>query len=148
MSDSIVFPCDMPEWFDVKQKLTNARNIARSSLQELIIYLQKVSASVTASSRVHDCTGARPKTWNIFADLKYCLDDKIAVHESDVYLTRILLHAVDRALALETHRPFEDILACRDNRGMLLNNLVVTGGYIEHGSMLMRMSGMWWKCIA
>ena len=119
MTDSIIFPCDSPEWVDVKQKLTEARNVARSSLQELITHLQKVSASVTTSIRVHDCTGARPKTWNIFADLKHCLDDKIAVQERDAYLTRILLHVVDRAIALETHRPSEDILASKDNEGML-----------------------------
>jgi len=23
-----------------------------------------------------------------------------------------------------------------------------TGGYIQHGSMLLRMRGIWWKCIA
>ena len=118
MSDSVVLPCDTPEWFDMKQKLTEASSVARSSFQELITHLQKISASVATSSRVHDCVGARPKTWNIFADLKHCLDDKLAVHERDVYLTRILLHAVDRAVALEMHRPSEDILACRHNRGM------------------------------
>ena len=119
MSESIVFPCDTAEWVDVKQKLIEARNVAGSSLRELITYLQKVSASATTASRVHDCVGARPKTWNIFADLKHCLDDKIAVQERDQYLTKILLHAVDRAIALETHQPSGDILACRDNRGML-----------------------------
>jgi len=101
----------------VKQKLIEARNVAGSSLQELISYLQRVSASVTTPSRVHDCAGARPKTWNIFADLKHCLDDKIAVQERDQYLTKILLHSVDRAIALETYQPLEDILSCRDNRG-------------------------------
>lgn len=118
MSDSFVFPCDKPEWFDVKQKLTEARNGAYSSSQELIVYLQKVTTSATTSSRAHDCTGARPKTWNIFGDLKHCLDDKITVEERDAYLTRVLLHAVDRAVAIEKHRPSEDILACKDNRGM------------------------------
>ena len=120
MSDSVVFPCDTPEWFDVKQKLTAARNIASSSLQELIVYLQRVTSSVTTSSRVRDCTGARPKTRNIFADLKHCLDDKISVEERDAYLTRILLHAIDRAITIEIHRPSEDILAFRDNRGLTI----------------------------
>ena len=117
MSDSVVLPCDTPEWFDVKQKLTAARNIASSSLQELFVYLQKVTSSAAPSSRVRDCTGARPKTRSIFADLKHCLDDKITVEQRDAYLTRILLHVIDRALSLEIYRPTEDILACRDNRG-------------------------------
>lgn len=120
MSDSIVLPCDSPDWSDMKQKLTEARNVARSSFQELITHLQKISASVATSSRVHDCVGARPKTWNIYADLKHCLDDKLAVEERESYLTRILLHVVDRAIDLEVHRSSEDILACRHNRGMTL----------------------------
>jgi len=119
MSDSVVFPCDTSEWLYVKQKLSEARNTAGSSLQELIVYLQKVTTSATMSTRVHDCTGARPKTRNIFDDLMHCLDDKITVEDSDAYLTRVLLHIVDRAIAIETHRPSEDILPCRDNTGML-----------------------------
>jgi len=135
MSDSIVFPCDTPEWFDVKQKLAEARNVARSSLHELTVYLQKVTASATTSSRVRDCTGARPKIQNIYADLKHCLDDKIAVEERDAQLTRILLHAVDRAIAIETHRPSEAILAYRDNRGMLMKSTEMPLIAIGYGCM-------------
>lgn len=119
MSVSLVLPCDTPGWFDVKQKLIEAKNVAGSCSQKLIAYLQKVSASVTASSQVHDCTGARPKTRNIYADLPQCLGDQIPVEQRDAYLTRILLHAVDRAIALETHRPSDDILMCRYHRGMI-----------------------------
>jgi len=118
MSESIVFPCDTPEWLNVKEKLSDAWNIAGSSSEVLIAHLQKVAASVTAS-RVHGCPGARPKTWNIFANLMHCVDDKIAVEERDAYLTRILLHAVDRATAIEFHRPSVDFLNCRQHGGML-----------------------------
>jgi len=119
-SDSIVFPCDTLQWSDVKQKLIEARNVAGLSSEELIVYLQKVSASVATSPRVHDCTaGARPKVRNIFADLKYCLDNKNTPQERDAYLTRVLLHIVDRAVAIEAYRPSEseDILGYRDSRG-------------------------------
>jgi len=119
MSESIVFPCDTPDWLNVKQKLSEARNVAGSSSEVLIAYLQKVAASVTTSTRVHDCTGARPKTRNIFADLIHCLDDKIAAEERDEYLTGILLHVVDRAIAIELHRPSTDFVDCRQHGGML-----------------------------
>jgi len=119
MSDSVVFPCDTPEWLDVKEKLSAARNMAHSSLQDLIIYLQKVTTSVAPSFTVHDYAGARPKTWNMFGDLSHCLDDRIASDERESYLTRLLLHAIDRAVAIESLRPSKDILACRENRGML-----------------------------
>jgi len=117
-SDSFVFPCDTPDWLNVKEKLSEARNIAASSSEMLIAYLQKVAASVAASSRIHDCSGARPKTLNIFADLMNCLDDKIAVDERDAYLTRVLLHAVDRAVAVELHRPSFDMLNHKHHRGI------------------------------
>ena len=118
MSESIVFPCDTPDWLNMKERLSDARFIAASSLEALITYLQKVAASVT-TSRVHDCTGARPKTWSILADLIHCFDEKITVAERDACLTRILLHVIDRAIAIEVHRPSLDLLNCRQHTGML-----------------------------
>jgi len=113
-----VFPCDTAGWLNVKEKLTEARNVATSSSQVLITYLQKVAASVT-TSRMVDCTGARPKTRNILADLIHCLDEKIAAEERDAYLTRILLHVVDRAIAIEVHKASTDLLNYRHLKGML-----------------------------
>jgi len=119
MSDSVVFPCFTTEWLSLKQKLSEARDVAGSSLQVLTSYLQKVTTSTTASPRACECTGARPKTRNIFADLVQCLDAKITVRESDAYLTRILLHVIDRAIAIETHQP-QHISDCRNHRGIPL----------------------------
>lgn len=118
-SDSIVFPCDTPEWDTLKQKLNEARNVAGSSSRELIAYLQTVTASLGSSFRVHESSGARPKTRNVFVDLKHCVDDEVTAHEDrDTYLTRLLLHVVDRAVEIEIHASSEDMLTCRHHRGM------------------------------